>query len=107
MDAVEFRVLMCRKTGSALVTGSKMHPTGLPVCIEKTAEAIGWGQKAPPSAPNKRRGKGLALMWKAPAMPGNAASSAWIELAEDGMLTLGVGCQDIGQGAFTVAAQMA
>jgi carbon-monoxide dehydrogenase large subunit len=46
-------------------------------------------------------------MWKAPAMPGNAGSSAWIELSEDGMLTLGVGCQDIGQGAFTVAAQMA
>ncbi len=69
MDAVEFRRLNCLKAGSTLVTGSKMHPTGLPICIEKTAEAIGWGKKAPPSAPNKRRGKGLALMWKAPAMP--------------------------------------
>ena len=55
----------------------------------EAAEAIDWGRKAPPTAPNKRRGKGLALMWKAPAMPGNAGSSAWIELAEDGMLTLG------------------
>ncbi len=91
MDAVEFRRLNCLKTGSTLVTGSKMHPTGLPVCIEKTAEAIGWGKKAPPSAPNKRRGKGLALMWKAPAMPPNAGSSAWVELAEDGTVTVGVG----------------
>jgi carbon-monoxide dehydrogenase large subunit len=107
MDVVEFRKLNCLKTGSTLVTGSKMHPTGLPQCIEKTAEAIGWGKKAPPSAPNKRRGKGLALMWKAPAMPPNAGSSAWVELAEDGTLNVGVGGQDIGQGVFTVAAQMA
>ncbi|HEY3312565.1 MAG TPA: xanthine dehydrogenase family protein molybdopterin-binding subunit [Anaerolineales bacterium] len=107
MDAVEFRKLNCLRTGSTLVTGSKMHPTGLPECIEKTAEAIGWGRKAPASAPNKRRGKGLALMWKAPAMPPNAGSSAWVELAEDGTLSVGVGGQDIGQGVFTVAAQMA
>jgi CO/xanthine dehydrogenase Mo-binding subunit len=107
IDAVEFRRINCLKTGSTLVTGSKMHPTGLPQCIAKTAEAIGWGKKAPPSAPHKRRGKGLALMWKAPAMPPNAGSSAWVELAEDGTINVGVGGQDLGQGVFTVAAQMA
>ena len=107
LDAVELRRRNCLKGGSILPTGGQMHPTGLTECLEQAAAAIGWGQKAPPSAPNKRRGKGLALMWKAPAMPGNAGSSAWIELSEDGMLTLGVGCQDIGQGAFTVVAQMA
>jgi CO/xanthine dehydrogenase Mo-binding subunit len=107
IDAVEFRRINCLKTGSTLVTGSKMHPTGLPQCIAKTAEAIGWGKKAPPSAPHKRRGKGLALMWKAPAMPPNAGSSAWVELAEDGTVNVGVGGQDLGQGVFTVAAQMA
>ena len=107
MDAVEFRKVNCLKTGSILVTGSKMHATGLSQCIEKTAEAIGWGRKTPPSAPNKRRGKGLALMWKAPAMPPNAGSSAWVELTEDGMVNVGLGGQEIGQGTFTVAAQMA
>jgi carbon-monoxide dehydrogenase large subunit len=107
MDAVEFRKLNCLKTGSTLVTGSKMHATGLSQCIEKTAEAIGWGKKSTPSTPNKRRGKGLALMWKAPAMPPNAGSSAWVELAEDGTLNVGVGGQELGQGVFTVAAQMA
>ncbi|MCJ7433974.1 MAG: xanthine dehydrogenase family protein molybdopterin-binding subunit [Anaerolineales bacterium] len=107
MDAVEFRRRNCLTGGSILATGGKMHPTGVSQCLEKTALAIGWGKKASPSAPNKRRGKGIAIMWKAPAMPPNAGSSAWIELSEDGMVTLGIGCQDIGQGSFTVAAQMA
>ncbi len=106
-DPVEFRRINCLKTGSILVTGSKMHPTGLPQCIEKVAEAIDWGKKAPPSAPNKRRGKGIALMWKAPAMPPNAGSSSWVRLNEDATLTVAVGGQEIGQGTFTVMAQMA
>ena len=46
-------------------------------------------------------------MWKAPAMPPNAGSSAWVELAEDGNVTVGLGGQEIGQGTFTVMAQMA
>jgi carbon-monoxide dehydrogenase large subunit len=107
MDALEFRKLNCLKGGSTLVTGGKMHPTGLPNCIEKVAEAIEWGKKAPASAPNKRRGKGIALMWKAPAMPPNAGSSAWVELTEDASVNVGVGGQELGQGAFTVVAQMA
>ena len=35
------------------------------------------------SAPNKLRGKGIAVSWKAPAMPPNAGSSAWMEMNED------------------------
>jgi len=107
MDRVEFHKLNCVKGGDTLVTGMEMHPTGLTECIEKAAAAINWGKKAPPSAPHKRRGKGIALMWKAPAMPPNPGSSAWVELNEDGTVTLGIGGQEIGQGSFTVAAQLA
>src|SRR5512134_3597235 len=107
MDAVQFRMLNCLKTDSILATGGRIHPIGLDQCIEKVAEAIEWGRKSAPSAPNKRRGKGVAAMWKAPAMPPNAGSSAWVELAEDGKVNVGVGGQDLGQGAFTVSAQMA
>ncbi|HVN54161.1 MAG TPA: molybdopterin cofactor-binding domain-containing protein [Anaerolineaceae bacterium] len=107
MDPVEFRKLNCIKTGSSLVTGGQMHPCGLTECIEKTARAIEWGKTSPASAPNKRRAKGFAIMWKAPAMPPNAGSSAWVKMNEDASVTVSVGGQEIGQGTFTVAAQMA
>ncbi|MBI3763122.1 MAG: molybdopterin-dependent oxidoreductase [Chloroflexi bacterium] len=107
MDAVEFRKLNCVREGDIIVTGMKMHPIGLSECIDKAAQAIGWGKKAAPRAPSKRRGKGLAIMWKAPAMPPNAGSSARISLNEDGTVTVAVSGQELGQGTFTVMAQMA
>ncbi len=107
MDAVAFRKLNCIKEGNTLVTGGHMHPTGLTQCIEKVAQAIEWSKKTEPSGPNKRRGKGLAIMWKAPAMPPNAGSSAWVKMNEDATVTVSVGGQDLGQGSFTIAAQMA
>jgi CO/xanthine dehydrogenase Mo-binding subunit len=107
VDPVELRVMNCVKSGDEIVTGMIMHPNGLPECIEKVAEAIEWGNKPAPSAPHKKRGKGIAIMWKAPAMPHNPGSEAWLVFSEDGTFNLGVGGQELGQGAFTVAAQMA
>jgi CO/xanthine dehydrogenase Mo-binding subunit len=107
MDKADFRLKNCLREGAVTVTGTTMHPTGLPECIEKAAKAIDWGHDEPASAPNKRRGKGLAIMWKAPAMPPNAGSSAWVKLNEDATVSVGIGGQEIGQGVNTVAAQMA
>lgn len=107
IDPVRFRLENCVKGGDTIVTGMVMHPVGLSRCIEKVAQAIDWGRKAPPSAPHKRRGKGIAICWKAPAMPPNPGSEAWVRFNEDGTISVGVGGQELGQGAFTVAAQIA
>ena len=107
MDKAEFRLKNCLRGGDENVTGMIMHPIGLTQCIEEVKDAIGWGVQEPPSAAHKLRGKGIAIAWKAPAMPPNAGSSAWVHLNEDATVSLGVGGQEIGQGTFTVAAQMA
>jgi CO/xanthine dehydrogenase Mo-binding subunit len=107
MDKVEFNKLNCVQGGDILGTGMKIHDVGLKECIDRVATSIGWGVKNPPSAPNKLRGKGIAIMWKAPAMPPNAGSSSFIELNEDGTITVNIGGQEIGQGTNTVMAQIA
>jgi CO/xanthine dehydrogenase Mo-binding subunit len=107
MDPVELRLNNAIREGALTPTGSPMHPTGFSDCIRKAARAIGWGKKRPPSAPHKRRGLGFAGMWKAPAMPPNPGSSATVKLNEDGTVNVSIGAVDLGQGALTVAAQMA
>ena len=46
-------------------------------------------------------------MWKAPAMPPNPGSAAVVRFNEDATVSVEVGGQELGQGSFTVAAQIA
>ena len=107
VDKVEFLKKNGVKGGDILDTGMVMHPNGLVQCIENVAKSLNWNEVKKPSSDRKIRGKGIAIAWKAPAMPPNAGSSAWVECAEDGKVTVGLGGQEIGQGTFTVMAQMA
>jgi carbon-monoxide dehydrogenase large subunit len=107
IDAVDVRLLNCLKEGQETLTGMTMHATGLSECIRRAATAIGWGQPSSMAGAQKARGKGLAAMWKAPAMPPNPGSSANVRLNEDGTVTVSIGGVDIGQGALTAMAQLA
>ena len=106
-DPAEFRRLNCVRTGDEIVSGMKMTPIDLEACIEKVTQAIEWDKPAEPTGPNKKRGKGIAIMWKAPAMPPNPGSAAVVRFNEDATVNVEVGGQELGQGAFTVAAQIA
>ncbi|KAF0111835.1 MAG: oxidoreductase molybdopterin binding subunit [Chloroflexi bacterium] len=107
IDKISFLKKNGVSEGDILVTGMTMHANGLQQCIDNVAKSLNFNEKAKPSSPDRLRGKGIAIAWKAPAMPPNAGSSAWLELAEDGNVTVGLGGQEIGQGTFTVMAQMA
>ncbi|MFZ1240102.1 MAG: xanthine dehydrogenase family protein molybdopterin-binding subunit [Anaerolineae bacterium] len=107
LDPVQVRLLNCIKEGQETVTGMIMHPTGLSQCIQKAADAIGWGKPRPASGPHKVRGMGIGCMWKAPAMPPNPGSAATIRFNEDGTALVNVGGVDMGQGTLTIAAQLA
>jgi len=107
LDPAEFRRRNCVKTDDTIVTGMRMPPVDLEACIDTATRAVNWHKKETPSQPHKRRGKGLAIMWKAPAMPPNPGSAAIVRFQEDGTVHVSIGAQDLGQGAFTVMAQIA
>ena len=107
MDKVDFLKLNVVQKDDILATGMTMHDVGIKDCIEKVAASINWGAKEEPTAPHRVRGKGIAVAWKAPAMPPNAGSSAIVKLNEDGTVKVSIGGQEIGQGTFTAMAQIA
>ncbi|NPV86249.1 MAG: xanthine dehydrogenase family protein molybdopterin-binding subunit [Anaerolineae bacterium] len=107
MDKAEFRRRNCVRPGDKILTGMTMPQVDLVKCIDLVTKAINWDKKDKPSAPHKKRGKGIAIMWKAPAMPPNPGSQAIVRFNEDASVNVFVGGQEIGQGTFTVMAQMA
>jgi len=107
MDPVEFRRRNAICEGDTLAYGARMNPSGLHEAINRVAAEIRWGQKESSKDPHKVIGKGFACFWKAPAMPPNAASSAFIKFNEDGSLNISASGMEIGQGYLTVMAQIA
>ncbi len=107
VDPAEFRRRNCVRTDDVILTGMRMPAIDLVACIDKVTQAIGWDRREVPSAPHKKRGVGIAIMWKAPAMPPNPGSSAVVRFNEDATVNVEIGAQELGQGAFTVAAQVA
>jgi carbon-monoxide dehydrogenase large subunit len=107
MDEVEFRLKNAIKEGDTTAYGAHMNPNGLLECISKVAKEIDWGKKLKSKDPTKAIGKGFSLFWKAPAMPPNASSSAFLKFNEDGSINLIISGMDIGQGYQTVMAQIA
>ncbi|HUJ12101.1 MAG TPA: xanthine dehydrogenase family protein molybdopterin-binding subunit [Verrucomicrobiae bacterium] len=107
MDPVAFRKKNAIREGDTLAYGAKMNPCGMQEAIDRVAAEIDWGRKEVSKDPNKVIGKGFSCFWKAPAMPPNAASCAFIKFNEDGSLNITVSGMEIGQGLLTVMAQIA
>ncbi len=107
IDPVELRRKNAIREGDILNYGGKMNANGLIEAIDKAAQAIDWGKKETSDDSDKAIGKGFAIFWKAPAMPPNASSSAFLKFNEDGSINILVSGMEIGQGLLTVLAQIA
>ncbi|MCF7858313.1 MAG: xanthine dehydrogenase family protein molybdopterin-binding subunit [Candidatus Cloacimonetes bacterium] len=107
IDPVEIRKKNAIKENDILAYGVKMNPNGLIKCIDEVAKEIEWNKKVTSNDPNKEVGKGFSLIWKAPAMPPNASSAAFLKFSEDGSVNILVSGMDMGQGYLTVMAQIA
>lgn len=106
MDPVELRRKNAIVEGDILAYGVPMNPSGLLQAIDAVAKEVEWGKSVSSEDPNKVIGKGFSLIWKAPAMPPNASSAAFLKFNEDGSINLLVSGMDMGQGFLTVMAQI-
>jgi CO/xanthine dehydrogenase Mo-binding subunit len=114
MDPYELRMKNVLREGSLTISGEHINAhSGRPdKCLEAVAKEIGWtgGRSQQERAAvkiGKVRGKGLACLQKAPAMPTNTSTSAIMQMDEDGNVRLMIGAVDMGQGSNTVMAQIA
>lgn len=114
MDSFEFRMKNLLRPGSETITGEIVtENTGnVSKCLSIVAEAIGWKKEKTEEerkieeSTGKYKGKGIAVLHKAPAMPTSSASSAIIQMNEDGSIRFNVGGIDYGQGTYTALAQI-
>ncbi|MFQ5913829.1 MAG: xanthine dehydrogenase family protein molybdopterin-binding subunit [Nitrospinota bacterium] len=103
IDPVELRLRNGVETGDVTATGQTLKGVGLKECIRRAAEAL--GDKKGPAAPGKRRGHGLACMYKFSI--GYAHVQCGIKINEDGSAALLTSAVEHGQGAHTILRQIA
>jgi len=115
MDPYEFRMINILRPGSHTISGELINEnSGCPdECLAAVAKEVGWTgyrseeERRKNIKSGKLRGKGLACLQKAPAMPPHTSTSAIMQMDDDGNIRIMIGVVDIGQGANTVMAQIA
>ena len=115
LDPLEVRMKNILRPGSRTISGEIIYETsGSPSdCLEAVAKEIGWTgyqseeQRQAQLKTGKVRGKGIALLQKAPAMPSYTSTGAIMQMDEDGRVKVMIGAIDMGQGANTIMAQIA
>ena len=114
MDPLEFRRRNALRPGSRTLTGEEIreHTGNVLACLEKAAEAIGYGGLSPREQAREKEtgwkiGKGVAALHKAPAMPPFTATGVIMKMNEDGTVTVNLALTEIGQGSYTAVQQIA
>ncbi|HLJ67212.1 MAG TPA: molybdopterin cofactor-binding domain-containing protein [Chloroflexota bacterium] len=119
MDPLQFRRLNHIRRGDTDLmsaaagegSGKKprvMHSCGLPECLDRGAEAIGWAHKrGRPGTGRLRRGVGMAILMQGSGVAGDELAAAALKMNEDASFNLMVGSADIGTGSDTTLCQIA
>lgn len=104
MDPLKFRLKNVLQEGDLAYTGEQVRSIAVKQCLEKSAQEIGLAKKINSGNPKKRRGKGIACMWKNTASP--SSSSSFVQVNADGTAVVLSSPVEMGQGWETVAAQI-
>ena len=115
IDPLDLRMKNLLEPGSRTISGELISESSGSVkdCLAAVVKEIGWtGRKTEEErrkewATGKVRGKGFAVLQKAPAMPANTSTSVIMQMTGDGRVKMMIGAIDYGQGANTTMAQIA
>jgi len=116
IDPLELRRKNALTSESLTITSQKVGPScGLTETMEKAAAEIKWHEKkqkkSPAAKPHIKRGVGMASsiygVCLGAAGKHMAKAGAYVQINQDGSVTVAVGNTDMGQGARTVLAQIA
>ncbi|MGH8699935.1 MAG: xanthine dehydrogenase family protein molybdopterin-binding subunit, partial [Burkholderiales bacterium] len=99
MDPVDFRRKNILRDGRPQATGTVMKDAAVDKVLERTAARLEWGKPYEPGTGTIRRGRGIAIGFKASISP--TASVAIVNLYADGSCALYCSTVDMGQGSDT------
>ena len=105
IDPLEFRRKNILREGRPQATGTKMRDAEISGVLEKLAERLEWSKPFDRGTGTIRRGRGIAVGFKASIAP--TTSMAIVNIGGDGSATLSVSTVDMGQGSDTAMAQIA
>ncbi len=114
MDPYEFKKINLLKPDNTTATGEIVTDSSGSVrkCLDAVIKEINWSgrktneEKMTEIKSGKVRGKGFAVLHKAPAMPTNTSSSCVIKMNENGSVILNVSATDYGNGTYTPLTQI-
>ncbi|HUF82010.1 MAG TPA: xanthine dehydrogenase family protein molybdopterin-binding subunit, partial [Burkholderiales bacterium] len=104
IDPVEFRRRNILREGRPQATGTAMKDAAIDKVLERTAARLEWGQPFDKGNGTIRRGRGIAIGFKASISP--TTSVAIVNLYADGSCALYSSTVDMGQGSDTAMAQI-
>ncbi|HLH97275.1 MAG TPA: xanthine dehydrogenase family protein molybdopterin-binding subunit [Xanthobacteraceae bacterium] len=104
LDPVEFRRANILREGRPQATGTLMQDAAIEAVLDRLAARMNWGKPFARRNGTLRRGRGIALGFKASISP--TTSIAIVNVAADGSCTLYCSTVDMGQGSDTANAQL-
>jgi CO/xanthine dehydrogenase Mo-binding subunit len=105
IDPLEFRRMNLLREGRPHATGMIMADTDIDAVLDRLAERIDWNGPFDRGSGRLRRGRGIALAFKACVAP--TSSVAMVNIFGDGSCGIRCGTVEMGQGGHTVLAQIA
>ncbi|MCO5073168.1 MAG: xanthine dehydrogenase family protein molybdopterin-binding subunit [Rhizobiaceae bacterium] len=104
IDPLEMRRKNILRNGRPQATGTIMKDAAIEQVLERTAERMNWSAPFDKGSGTRRRGRGIAIGFKASVAP--TTSVAMVNIAADGSCSLYSSTVDMGQASETAMAQI-